>query len=317
MHSVTYVEGKPFFFRSSDMAFKYDTEKKEYYVEGYIATGDLDKGNDVITDECLNDIYAQFKNQNLKLDFEHETLMGKTVLDAQRNITKMPLGKRIAFERDKKGVKIRWKLNPAWKKLDPDGRVVMTFDDVWGAIENKFLDNFSIGYIPKRTKTVVLPDGKKIRKLEKLEMLTTALTGTPMNPYATMTGAFAKSLEWMLEKEEKKMTEEKTEEIKEGVKETKSDEKTETVDENMIEIKSRLLALEKKSEEQMKTIAELKSEAESLKNESAELKKENAELKSILEEARHKAIQQGTVDVKSAETVEVESKNITLDGLLM
>ena len=312
---------KAFYFRSGELNFKRNETGKKYYVEGYVATGDLDKGNDIITENGLNSIFRQFEEKNLKLDYEHETLMGTSHLDAQRNLTKMPLGKRVTWERDAKGVKVGWELNPAWKKFDKDGKVTMDLDDVWGAIQGKFLDHFSIGYIPTKTKDIVR-EGKEIRLLDDMHMLSSALTGTAMNSFADMTRAFAKSLKWMVKNNKEKgenMAEKETKGEGEAT-EAKTDPKTnEIADESFIEVKNRLLALEKKTLEQEDTIAELKSESESLKNEAAELKSTNAELKSYVEKARQKAIAQGRAEQKSAENEargEAEGKSLSLDDLV-
>jgi len=313
---------KAFYFRSGELNFKRNENEKKYYVEGYVATGDLDKGNDIITNNGLNSIFRQFEEKNLKLDYEHETLMGTSHLDAQRNLTKMPLGKRVTWERDAKGVKVGWELNPAWKKFDNDGKVTMDIQDVWGAIQGKFLDHFSIGYIPTKTKDIVR-DGKDIRLLDDMHMLSSGLTGTAMNPAADMTRAFAKSLNWMIKNKKEigeNMTEEKTKVKDAAVKAKSEPENKEPVKEDFIEIKSRLAALEKKTLEQEDEITKLETKSESLEKEATELKSNNVELKSYVEKARQKAIAQGLAEQKSAAKENAsdvaEAKTVTLNELV-
>jgi len=311
------VDDNPIFFINSN-SLEAKSDGKDYFVEGYVATGDLDLGNDIITKACLDDIFRQFEEKTLKLDFEHESLRGKTPLEAEANLSKMPLGRRVTWARDEKGVKIGWKLNPAWKQRDDQKRITMSFKDVWGSIEDKFYDGFSIGYIPTKTETIVLSDGTRARELQKMKMLTSALTGTPMNSGATMTRAFAKSLEFMKEREQKSnsqlgdiMTdkqETKTDKVEETkVTETKSEENTE----NLIEFKSKIETLEKESTEIKSELAEVKSQNTELKSQIETLGKDNAELKSVMEKARQKAISQTEVEQKEMKSkIEPEEKSL-------
>jgi len=177
---------------------------KEYFVTGYISTGDVDLVNDVVTKSCMDGMMTQFTDRIIKLDFEHEAFRGKSALEAEANKTKIVLGKALGQERDSKGVKITWQLNPTWKKFDEKGNVTMTFKDLWDNVEGGFYDAFSIAYVPTRTSSVNR-EGKNIRLLDGVNLLNVALTGNPINPGASMTAVMAKSLEFMKSIEEEDM----------------------------------------------------------------------------------------------------------------
>jgi len=164
-----------------------ETKKgKEYYVEGYISTKDLDLGNDIVTDECLNDMLEQLKGRTIKLDVEHETMKGESELDKKINKTKIPIGKIVDAWRDEKGIKAKAILNKAHSR----------FQEVWNSIKNGFLDGFSIAYYPIQTITKNIGD-KIVRLLNKVDLINVALTGNPMNPEARLTSAFTKSLSYL------------------------------------------------------------------------------------------------------------------------
>jgi hypothetical protein len=173
---------------------------KEYWIEGHITSEDLDLVNDIVTKNCMDSMTSQFSMRSIKLDFEHEAFRGKSELDAEANKTRLPLGKAVDKERDSKGVKIKWKLNPTWKKFDEKGNVVMNFQEIWQNIEDEYYDAFSIAYVPTKT-TIIERDGKTIRLLDDVNLLNVALTGNPINPMATMTSVMAKSLEYLKDQE--------------------------------------------------------------------------------------------------------------------
>ena len=77
---------------------------RDYYVEGYISTPDLDQGNDIVTDSCLDDMVSQLKERNIKIDIEHESWT-----DPEKRA--IQIGRIIGVKRDEKGVKVRVILN--------------------------------------------------------------------------------------------------------------------------------------------------------------------------------------------------------------
>ena len=177
------------------------TGKTRYFVGGNVTTGKLDLVRDIVTKPCMEDISTQFKNRNLKLDFNHETLIGDTDIEERVALTKIPLGKATEEKVDAKGNNVMYELNTTWKKFDSKGDVVMTFDEIWQNIEDKNYDAFSIAYIPVKTTNKNI-DGKTARMLEKVNIVNVALTGNPINPDATITSVMTKSLAYMKSKED-------------------------------------------------------------------------------------------------------------------
>lgn len=100
---------------------------KDYYIEGYISTPELDEGNDIVTIECLDDMVRQLKESNIKIDVEHETW------------TKEPdiaVGKIVDANRDEHGIKVLVLMNKHHHR----------FKEIWESVRNGFLDAFSIAY---------------------------------------------------------------------------------------------------------------------------------------------------------------------------
>lgn len=160
----------------------------EYYVAGYITTEDLDLTNDIVTQECMDDMAAQLELIPLKLDYEHETVM-------EQNMNKNPVGRKIEFRRDNKGIWVKFMLNPFREG----------FDKIWGSIKSGMLDAFSITFKPIKKSYSYLKD-KLVRKLEKIELINVALTGNPVNTHARMTEVVGKSLDYMESMEKKNIT---------------------------------------------------------------------------------------------------------------
>jgi hypothetical protein len=195
---------KPFIFYSDKLNFKTVMGKKgkEYWIEGYISTGDLDLVNDIVTKRCMDSMLAQFDMRSIKLDFEHEAFRGETEIDAERAKTRLPLGKAMNKDKDSKGVKVAWKLNQNWKKFNDKGEIVMTFEELWSNVEEGYYDAYSIAYVPTKT-AMIERDGEQIRLLDDVNLLNVALTGNPINPGASMTSVMKKSLEFLKDKEKK------------------------------------------------------------------------------------------------------------------
>ena len=202
---------KPFIFYTEPIEYKAEetSEGKKYFIEGYISTKDIDLVNDIVTENALNSMLEQLKNRNIKIDFEHEAFRGDDEFEQELNKTRIPLGRIISQTKDDKGIKIVAQLNPAWKKFDKNNNVVMDFKDIWKSVKEKFLDAFSIAYVP--IKTAIKRIGEKsIRLLDDINLLNVALTGNPVNPNANLTAVMAKSRDFLIENEEgdKKMSDE-------------------------------------------------------------------------------------------------------------
>lgn len=330
-----------FFFQTENLSYevKETPSGKEYFVEGYSSTHDLDLVKDIVTTKGMDNLFGQFDSRNMKLDFEHESLRGKDQLESQLNITKTPLGKAVGTRRDATGVFNKWQLNPSWKKFDEKGNITKTFREVWKEIKDGYLDAFSIAYIPTRTAKHTTKDGTEARLLDEMTLINVALTGNPCNPEAKMTTVFAKSLEFLRESEEKKTGDNMTEkEIKEKVdeapEESEAPEATEAPENpaasEVSEAKKKIKQhgeeeedeedeedeTKKKSESEsnpelieVKSLnAELKSKIESLETKYAEMDTKHAELKAKMEKAQHKALNQSQVaaEIKDKASMKVE-----------
>ena len=340
---MTTMDNQRFVFYSDKINFKSVEGKdgKEYYVTGYISTGDVDLVNDVVTKSCMDNMLSQFKDRTIKLDFEHEAFRGKSVIETEANKTKVVLGKAIAQEVDAKGVLTTWQLNDTWKKFDEKGNVTMSFKDAWKNIEQGFYDAFSIAYVPTKTSTVNR-EGKNIRLLDNVNLLNVALTGNPVNPGAGMTAVMAKSLEYMksieeeeLENIEIKSTEKTISEMNERITnleertaqedkndkrstmENKDEEKKPDADAETPEPEAEAKAPEKTDKEEneedeedkpeKKSFAELKDKVNGLETEVKDLKTQNAELKAIVEKPIHKGNGAEDQEQKSQKTAEAKS----------
>ena len=294
------MKDKVFVFYSDNLNFKSEESKdgKKFYVEGYISTGDLDLVNDIVTESGLKDMANQLTERNIKIDFEHEAFRGNSEIESQINKTILPLGRIIESTKDEKGIKIKAELNSNWNKLDKEGNITRTFNDVWSSIKSKFLDAFSIAYIP--LKTAVKQKGEDtIRLLDGVNLLNVALTGNPVNPYASMTAVMAKSLNYIKEAEKKtkgdNMSKEKPKETPEAKPEG----------EKPAEPKEPVKPAEAKPAEPAKPEGEKKSDdLIEVKSRLEKLENENKELKAVIEKAQHKSI---GAEPKSDKIAEVKS----------
>ena len=183
------MENPKFIFSSEPIELK--EEGNDFYVEGYISTSDLDLVNDIVTKGCIMDMAEQMKKRTIKLDVEHESFRGKSETELEINKTIIPAAKVDDFLVDKKGLKVRAMLN----------RHTQRFDEVKGSIKDGFLDAFSIAYVPVKS-MIENRNGKEIRLLDKINLLNVAFTGNPVNTEARMINVFAKSLDFLKNKEE-------------------------------------------------------------------------------------------------------------------
>lgn len=282
--------------------------QEEFFVEGLVSTSDLDLVNDIITPKALSDMLDQFNQRVIKLDWEHETLL-KSKEEGFAGLTRVPVGKAVNAQLSEEGLRVRFKLNPDYKRFDEKGNVVMTISDVVQNVKNKFLDAFSVAFIPVETAVTELVDGTKARILDGLRMLNVALTGTPINTSARLDRAMAKSLSFLKNNEVKGMseTQKKTPEAKaqlaeqEAVAEAKASEA-------QAELKSELKSLSadlKSLKESFEGVNEKLSKAEA-KNE--KLAEELADVKGVLEKARPKA------NAEQANPARAEQKSATMVG---
>lgn len=237
---------------------------KEYYIEGYISTKDLDRVNDIVTDAALDDMVKQLKTRTIKLDVEHEAW--------KKSPNIIPVGKIIDARKDDKGVWVKAVLN----------NHISRFSEVWNSIKSGFLDSFSIAY--KAIKAVDQKMGEKIiRLLDKVELLNVAITGNPANPECRMRPVLMKSLDSIpvIEQqimEENKMSEQTKTEIKEEPLE-----KVEEVQEQPSEPEAQKEEIKEQPE-----IKDLSPVIEQLQKELAELKTAKDENAKVVAEMKEK-----------------------------
>lgn len=178
------IEGKSYTFTVAGVGHeKVETKGKpdQFFVYGYISTEDIDAVHDLVTRAALEDMLKQVKGRNIpvKIDVEHETVDKET--GEIRNF--IPVGKIVDGRLDNKGLWVKVKLNDAIER----------FGEIWGSIKNGNLDAFSITFKVKDF-TERMISGVKTRVIHQLELINVALTGTPINPAATITETFAKAV---------------------------------------------------------------------------------------------------------------------------
>lgn len=317
---------KPFVFYSNKLDFKsFVNEKgvKEYHVGGHSSTDDLDLVNDIMTKECQESMNTQFAMRSIKLDFEHETLRGRDILDTEANKTKIVLGKAIKNKNDSKGLYVDWRLNPTWKKYDSKGNVTMTFEELWQNVEEEFYDAFSVAFVPTKVRYVE-KNGTEIRLLDDVNLLNVALTGNPINPNAGIRSVMAKSLEFMESTKKSDPNDIDLIEIKSKVDKINLDlselkgkmecnsmvdkKDNQKPDENQTAENTNNASVDQKSKDTSSTdFSELKSMMKGLGDEIKSLKQENADLKAIVEKPMQKAKGAENQESKGNENVDEKS----------
>ena len=284
---------------------KSELDEEEHFIEGYISTKSLDLVNDIVTDECMQDMLIQIKSGSVKLDWDHETILDE-------NLDKIPRGRIVDARMDMKGLWVKCLIN----KFHPE------FKSIWGSIKTGMIDAFSIGYkaITKATKYI---QGKAVRLLQKLTLINVALTGTPVNQDCKMTDIIGKSLDFLEEQEiksnlstslsgdnnkmeeEKKLSEEEEEAKKKKAEaeakseEAEGSEKDKKEDEDEEE--------KKKGKEEMKALT---ATVEAMKAEIKSLKEKNLNFEKELVKPEFKALSQS-----SPESIKQIDKKSTISPL--
>lgn len=289
------MEEAHFIFTSEPIELK--AEGEDFFVEGYISTSDIDLVNDIVTKGCIQDMADQMRQRTIKFDVEHESFRGKSNLEIETNKTIIPAAKVDDFLIDKKGLKVRAKLNKHSQR----------FDEVKGSIQDGFLDAFSIAYVPMKS-TMVTKGGQQVRMLDKINLLNVAFTGNPVNTEAKMTNVFAKSLDFLKEQEEKSASS-RTQARNEALHEEDQENKLEETDE---EKKKKEEEAKKKKEESKNHIHE--SDKIKLQEVIHKMSEENGKVEEKSEAtAEQKAtIPEKVVDEKNNELMEVKSELATV-----
>jgi hypothetical protein len=264
-------------------------------VEGAFATGDPDAYNDILTENCLEDMVEQLKALNITIDDNHESF--KNVPEEEKFRSVNPLAKVVNAVRDGVKINVKCVLNKANQR----------YEEIKSSIKNGFLHSFSFAFIPIETKSVSI-DGVKHRIVNKVRLLNGCFTGIPVNPKATFSNVVLKSIKdfeyddfkvneiirgvEMTEDKEKQVEEPKAEPV---VEEPKAEESAKV--DSSAEVKSLVEKVEvlEKSIEELKA-KDKKEEDDKEKDSKVEekskidiLEKEIAELKAKLEEPQMKA----------------------------
>jgi len=289
-HDITIETKKlPYEITSKNLTFQTDGiatyverkgESKKYYVTGYISTSDIDKVNDIVMPEALDDMVTQIKDGNIKLDVEHEAY--------KKDSTTVPIGKIVEAKRDEKGIWVKAELNDASTR----------FKEIWGSLKKGMIDAFSITFRPIEAIDDMV-NGEKVRKLMKVLLFNVALTGNACNEHATITQVLSKNL-----KEALKMADEKTIEKKdEGTPEAQPPTEPATPPEGE-PAKGEPEKKEEKPKEGDVAVVEKKTLDSALTKVDAL----TAEVKSLSEKVEKKEKLEGTVDALTKQVAELKEK---------
>ncbi len=174
---------------------EYKSENGKYYTEGFLeVSGDVDSVGDICTEHCIDSIVNQLKGQDvqafwnstetnthketIKVNLDHEHLT-----DDRRIV---PRGKIVdskkVFENGKTKAWIKTQLN----ENHPE------FKNIWGSIEDKYLDAYSMEF--HATDVKPMNYGKSKRMLNDVKITGVAFTGRPVQAGASMTDFYCKSM---------------------------------------------------------------------------------------------------------------------------
>lgn len=163
-------------------------DMEEVHLDGFISTTDQDLVNDIVTKKCLEEMKDQILKRNLKLDIEHEAFRGKTSEEQEINKAKIPVGRMYDASIEPMG-KNRWGLRVKSILNSYHNR----FNEIKGSVMNRFLDAYSIAFIPTKTSHKDI-NGKNLRFLDGVSLLNVALTGNPINTTAQNNDVFLKAI---------------------------------------------------------------------------------------------------------------------------
>ena len=254
---------------------------KDFYVEGYAATTDLDRQGDIIVQEALKEAAKDLVNINHTVFYNHE-------YDLQNAV-----GRIVNASVDDIGLKVRIYVSSLAKEL----RI---------KIKEGIITKFSIGGRVLKASEISRDEAishglvtedvpfERITIIEKLELFEVSFVGVPANPQAQVVGSFVKALEKALKgggetvkdkKLEKTNEEEKVEKTSEEEKEVeKTEEKTENIEEKLEEKTEG--SSEEKSEESEEKKEESKEEVKEESNEESKDEVSEEEIKDLIEDEK-------------------------------
>jgi len=186
---------------SFDLKSGVDSQGREReYVEGFLATTHIDKGNDRFTKSALKAMAEDINGGDNTIDAAFRSVDESEIgnIDHDNNPAS-PFGdKRIVPAFRLKTAEVRSTNNGEnglWVKgvLNSDGMPGDTVSAVKNSIKDGFLNAFSVEFVAEKVKQ--MREGNKVvRVIEEAKATGAALTGRPMNPEAVMTDADLKSM---------------------------------------------------------------------------------------------------------------------------
>jgi len=183
------LKSEPLSFKSAELVARSEGEvgEKEYFVEGYLATTDVNRDGLQIAPEFLEKLKDQIVDSkiNIKGDLEHVKSL-------------MEQGKKVDMDKiwtDEDLMLIReTEVNDGklWVKVLLN-KYVKNFDKVWYDIKQGFKDSFSVEFHTNQNKYEMIPQGDKMIKYVKDgDIHRFCLTGTPMNQSARVLKSYVK-----------------------------------------------------------------------------------------------------------------------------
>ena len=125
----------------------------------YASTNDMDRDGEVITPEAWRKTIQQF--ESVPLIWAHDYRIP-------------PIGRATAFEIDGRGLKFRAEF------ADTEFA-----NEIWGLYRDKYLNSFSVGFIPKQA-TEGQQRHEPNRTFTETELLEVSAVAVPANPFATV-----------------------------------------------------------------------------------------------------------------------------------
>jgi len=144
-------------------------------VTGYISVPEIDLYNDLVTPQAMKSMLAQILSKTITIDYEHEAWRDDNTI--------LPVGRIVEAKVDERGLWVKAELNTHSPK----------FKALWGSIKDGFITAFSIAFKPLKVVTKTIGD-VTVKLIEDLQLLNVALTGSPVNQGAVLTGHSMKSV---------------------------------------------------------------------------------------------------------------------------
>ena len=155
--------------------FKFETEGLKHveidgkpFVEGYISSSTIDGANSFMTNTSLKSMVNQINDGNIKLDYEHETVLGHDSV--------LPVGSITNATLDTHGVKIKAEMNKNSGK----------FNNLWNSIKDGHVNSFSVYFKPLSVIPIATERGN-VNMIDDVDLLNVTFTGTPVNKDAVIT----------------------------------------------------------------------------------------------------------------------------------